>query len=85
VRQTACAISFVSNGSGAGGNALNGNASLSGTGDFSGAAIREGTVQRTGCTGTWNGATSTLTVDCGGMGTSQSCVATLVRTAAVCP
>jgi hypothetical protein len=54
-------------------------------GSFTGAAITEGTGNRTGCTGTWNAGTSTLTVDCGGVGSSQSCIATLTRSSLTCP
>jgi hypothetical protein len=61
-----------------------GTASLGADGSFSGAAITEGTGNRTGCVGTWNAATSTLTVDCGGVGSSQSCRATLTRTSMTC-
>ena len=80
VTQSACAITFASSGA-----ALNGTAMLGMDGSFTGAAITEGTVNRTGCTGTWASGTSTLTVDCGGIGTSQSCVATLTRTSKTCP
>src|SRR5882724_11559895 len=66
ITQIACEITFASNGM-----ALNGTASLGMDGAFTGAAITEGTLNRTGCTGTWNESTSTLTVDCGGVGTSQ--------------
>jgi hypothetical protein len=80
VTQNACTITFASSGG-----ALNGTAMLGMDGSFTGAAITEGTVNRTGCTGTWAAGTSTLTVDCGGIGTSQSCVATLTRTSKTCP
>jgi hypothetical protein len=83
VVQSACGITFVSNSPG-GVNGLNGTASLGADGSFTGAAITEGTGNRTGCTGTWNAATSTITVDCGGVGSSQSCRATLTRTAMTC-
>jgi hypothetical protein len=53
-------------------------------GSFSGAPIKEGNVNRTGCVGTWDGNGSILTVDCGGVGTTQSCRATLTRTALNC-
>jgi hypothetical protein len=75
--------------SGAAGKALNGSVDLDMSGSFSNGAIQEGTVQRTGCTGTWNAATSQLTVDCGGdpnqPGNTQACVATLTRTGNTCP
>jgi hypothetical protein len=84
IMQTACGITFASNPA-SGGQALNGTASLGMDGAFTGAAITEGTSNRTGCTGTWAAATSTLTVDCGGTGSSQSCIATLTRTSKTCP
>jgi hypothetical protein len=79
-----CVAHFVSAPPGGTG-AINGAASLKQDGSFDSAALLFGTVQRTGCTGTWNAATSTMTVDCGGMGSSQSCVVTLVRTSMTCP
>lgn len=63
---------------------IRGDATLQSDGSFVGAAITEGTLPRTGCTGTWDAATSTLTVDCGGKGTTQSCVLSLTRIAATC-
>lgn len=81
---TACVAHFISappTGTGA----VNGQAMLQMDGSFSGAALIFGTVQRSGCVGTWNAATSTLTADCGGMGSSQSCVVTLTRTGTTCP
>jgi hypothetical protein len=84
ITQSACAITFTSSAA-AGGNALNGAAMLGMDGSFTGAAITEGTSNRTGCVGTWNANASALTVDCGGVGTSQSCRATLTRTSKTCP
>lgn len=81
---TVCAAHFVSAPPGGTG-AVNGMASLKQDGSFDGAALIFGTVQRSGCTGTWDPGTSTMTVDCGGTGSSQSCVVTLVRTASTCP
>jgi hypothetical protein len=78
----ACTIQLVSQGPA--GSALNGTVDIDMSGDFASGAIKEGTVQRTGCTGTWTAATSQLTVDCGGMGSSQSCIATLARTGSTC-
>jgi hypothetical protein len=66
------------------------NAGISGTtpiqndGSFTGATIMEGTMMRSGCVGAWDSGTSTLTIDCGGMNTAQSCRATLVRTSLSC-
>jgi hypothetical protein len=78
VTQTSCHVTFASSGG------LNGMASLAMDGSFTGAAITEGTGTRTGCAGTWSAATSTITVDCGGVGSSQSCRAALTRTASTC-
>jgi hypothetical protein len=77
-----CDVQLVSQGTA--GSALNATVSLDGNGDFTNGNVLEGTVQRSGCTGTWNAATSELTVDCGGIGSSQSCIATLTRTG-TCP
>jgi hypothetical protein len=84
-QSSACGITFQSTVSGGGNKAIDGDASLQNDGTFSGAALTEGTLGRTGCTGTWSAGTSTLTVDCGGTGSSQACVLSLVRTAATCP
>ena len=81
ITQNACTITLSSNGGGS----LDGTASVAMDGSFTGAAITEGTGNRTGCVGMWNASTSTLTVDCGGVGTSQSCRATLTRTSKTCP
>jgi hypothetical protein len=79
---TACQVKLVSQGTT--GSALNGTVDLDTSGSFTAGAVTEGTGGRTGCTGTWNAGSSQLTVDCGGLGTSQSCIATLTRTGA-CP
>jgi hypothetical protein len=84
ITQSACTVTFTSSAP-AGGNALNGSAMLGMDGAFLGAAITEGTVNRTGCVGMWSASSSTLIVDCGGVGTSQSCRATLTRTSTTCP
>jgi hypothetical protein len=80
VTQSGCHITFGSTPA----TALNGFASLGMDGSFTMAAITEGTGNRTGCVGTWDATTATLTVDCGGVGSSQSCRATLTRTATTC-
>jgi hypothetical protein len=84
IMQSACSITLASSAA-TGGNALNGTAMLAMDGSFTGAAITEGTLNRTGCVGAWNASTKALTVDCGGVGTSQSCRATLTRTSTTCP
>jgi hypothetical protein len=78
-----CAFQLVSTTSGVT-PAVNGVIDLQSDGSFSGAALQEGTVQRTGCTGQWDAATQTLTIDCGGLGSSQSCVVTMKRTGSSC-
>ena len=81
---TVCAAHFVSvPASGPG--AVNGQASLMSDGSFANAMLLFGSVQRSGCVGTWDPATSTMTADCGGIGSSQSCVVTLTRTSTSCP
>jgi hypothetical protein len=80
--QQICAFQLVS--AGTAGTAVNGVVVLQSDGSFSGAALTEGTGQRTGCTGQWDAANQTLTIDCGGMGSSQSCIATLTRTGSTC-
>jgi hypothetical protein len=79
-----CSFTFQSQVSGGGIPAINGDPTLATDGSFANGALKEGTVNRTGCTGTWNGATSTMTVDCGGTGSSQACVVALRRTANRC-
>jgi hypothetical protein len=64
--------------------AVNGTVVLTVAGSFTGAMLKFGTVQRSGCVGQWDAPTQTLTLDCGGMGTSQSCTVTLVRSSTTC-
>src|SRR5262249_43641937 len=82
---TACDIVLVSGGAGTVGAALNGTVTIDMTGGFTGGAIKEGTVQRTGCTGVWTRVPSQLTVTSGGVGSTQSRIATLTRTSTTCP
>jgi hypothetical protein len=77
-----CAVTFVSQGS-SNTAAINGDATLQGR-SFTGAQLKEGTVDRSGCSGIWDATTATLTVDCGGTGSVQSCIASLRRTGARC-
>jgi hypothetical protein len=81
--QQICAFQLVS-APATGSPAVNGVVILQSDGSFSGAALQFGTVQRTGCTGQWDAASQTLTLDCGGMGSSQSCVVTMTRTGSAC-
>jgi hypothetical protein len=64
--------------------AINGDPTLQNDGSFANGALREGNANRTGCTGTWDSTTSTMTVDCGGTGSSQACVLALRRTGSRC-
>ncbi len=84
VQQVGCSLSFISNPAGAS-RALNGSTTIGSDGSFIGASITEGSTPRSGCTGTWDNTAQTLTVDCGGTGSSQSCVVTMVRTGSTCP
>ena len=82
IQQQACTIQIdFGGGTGKG---VKGQAPIASDGSFDNAAIEEGSSTRTGCTGTWDQQTHTLVVDCGGTSTSQSCVATLVRTSETC-
>ena len=54
-------------------------------GTFDNAALRLGTINRTGCVGSFNEGTQTMTVTCGGTGSSQSCTIKLVRSSVTCP
>jgi hypothetical protein len=65
--------------------AVNGTVVLASDGSFSNASLQFGTIQRTGCTGQWDAGSKTLTLDCGGTGTTQSCVVTMVHSGAPCP
>ena len=75
VAQTGCSLTI-------GVGASIGSVTVDATGSFDGAQIQQGPDTRTGCTGTWGG--SGIAIDCGGTGTSQSCVATLTRTSLTC-
>jgi hypothetical protein len=78
-----CSLHFKSVVQGGGTGAVNGGATLNMDGTFSGATIFFGSNMRTGCTGSWNSATQTMEVDCGGprgSGTTQQCSVTMVRT-----
>lgn len=54
-------------------------------GTFDMAALRLGTMNRTGCVGSFNESAQTMTVTCGGVGSSQSCTITMVRSSVTCP
>jgi hypothetical protein len=84
IRQTACGITFLSPMLTNGKSGINGSTSVQSNGDFDGAALTEGILDRTGCTGTWDAATSSMTVDCGGTAALQACVLALKRGGA-CP
>lgn len=84
IQQNQCTITLDFVSSGSNGSGLKGTTPIKSDGSFDNAAIQEGSSNRTGCTGTWNQQTHTLVVDCGGTSTSQSCIATLVRTSESC-
>ena len=82
IQQQQCTIGIdFSGGTGKG---VKGQTAIKSDGSFDNAAMEEGSSTRTGCTGTWNQTTHTLVIDCGGVNTSQSCIATLVRTSETC-
>lgn len=60
-------------------------ADLKPDGTFGNATLRLGTIVRTGCVGSFDEVAQTMTVTCGGTGTSQSCTVTLVRSSVTCP
>ncbi|MGH7436369.1 MAG: hypothetical protein ACRENE_11910, partial [Polyangiaceae bacterium] len=76
-----CSFELRSNATNGGTPGIDGSFTLSSSGTFDGATLTEGTgtQARTGCTGSWSPSTMTMTVDCGGTGTTQSCVVTLLR------
>jgi hypothetical protein len=78
-----CSIQFVSQGPGNTA-AINGDPTVQSDGSFANGSLKEGSVNRTGCVGSRDAMTSTMTVDCGGSGSSQSCVVALQRTASTC-
>jgi hypothetical protein len=80
--QGLCGIEFRSNPSGGVSPAVTGSALLQPNGSLGNAQLTLGTQDRSGCTAKWASASSTLTIDCGGMDSSQSCVVALVRNGA---
>lgn len=84
---TPCAITFVSvpKFGGDGGPAvINGQAHLESNGGLADATLTVGNMLRTGCVGSWDGPTATMTIDCGGRDASGSCVLVLKRSALTC-
>ena len=81
--QQICAFQLVSATSGVV-SAVNGVVMLAGDGSFTGADLQFGTQSRSGCVGQWDAGSQTLTLDCGGTGTSQSCTVTMVRSGSMC-
>ena len=82
--QQLCAFQLVSSPQGGAPPAVNGVVDLASDGSFTGAMLQFGSQSRSGCVGQWNAGSQTLTLDCGGTGTSQSCTVTMVRTGATC-
>ncbi|MET0593108.1 MAG: hypothetical protein ABW133_10435, partial [Polyangiaceae bacterium] len=72
----ACALNFIS-GTGGGGSAITGGATLAADGTFSGATLTLGTNPRMPCSGTWNEQGQELTVVCGT--NNDTCTVELVR------
>jgi hypothetical protein len=86
IKQTVCTASFTTKATDAGDTGISGSGVfIKSDGSFMYAALKEGTANRTGCTGTWDQGTGTLTVDCGGVDSGQSCLLTLTRTGNPCP
>jgi hypothetical protein len=83
IAQAACGITLAPAGP-AGTKGVLGTAALAGDGSFTDATLMEGSTSRNGCAGSWDPTTSKLTIDCGGVGTTQSCHATLTRTSSTC-
>jgi hypothetical protein len=80
---TGCDFQLASN-PGDTGTAVTGTITLAMDGSFSGAALTFGTAGRSGCTGQWDAGSQTLTLDCGGVGSSQSCIVTMVLSSSTC-
>jgi hypothetical protein len=78
-----CEVDLVSK-DGVGGRGVDGTVTLDASGGFTNGMVKLGGIQRSGCTGMWDPKTSRMTVDCGGMATTQSCTATLTRTGNSC-
>jgi hypothetical protein len=76
--------SFPAGGGDGGPSAINGEVQLQSDGSFENANLAVGTIPRMGCTGTWDSASSTVTVTCEGLDASQGCVLHLKRYASTC-
>jgi hypothetical protein len=85
IRQQTCDITFGTRAVDGGETGISGMIGVAGDGSFTFAALKEGTLNRTGCTGTWDSGSGTLTVDCGGVDSGQACLLTLTRTSNACP
>jgi hypothetical protein len=83
IRQTACTITLSTSLS-AGAQGIRGSAALQSDGNFTGAALSEGSLLRTGCIGSWDPGKSVLQIECGGRNNTQTCVVALTRTTATC-
>ncbi len=78
ITQTGCTITF-----GAGN--ISGNIAIGTDGSFTNQAVMEGSLSRSGCDGTWDQGSATLSITCGGAtDSSQSCVETLTRKSTSC-
>lgn len=78
-----CQYDIVYKDMGGGQKGVEGAVSVNPFGGFTNGMIQEGSAQRSGCVGVWKPGVgtnpSTLTIDCGGIMTSQSCHVVLTR------
>jgi hypothetical protein len=85
--QGSCHVAFQSSAAGGGDGgpaAINGDVQLAPDGSFENGNLTVGTIPRMGCTGSWDSASSTMTVTCGGLDASDGCVMHLKRYASTC-
>lgn len=78
IKQSGCTIELD-------GQKFQGQITVGPDGSFTNATVVEGQQTRSGCVGNWDPKLSILTIDCGGVGTTQSCGLRLTRSAPVCP
>lgn len=80
-----CELSFTSVPATGTAGAVNGVAELQGDGTFSNAALKLGSIDHSGCIGSWDAQSQAMSVSCGGTTGAQSCVVTMTRTNLPCP
>jgi hypothetical protein len=77
-----CSVTFVSKGIGASTGGVDGNVTVDGKGDFTGAMLKVGGMNHADCSGTWAASNKEMAVTCpGAMG---ACAVTMTRTADTC-